>query len=119
VGGGSQPDRRVAATLLQSVAGEEPWVRALRLDEGVGEAATWLHVHWGHVDLNKVISGGEVIASGWSSRSGGEGGGGTPSTGAVEVNGGGGRRKGDTGKAGGWNAASFPGITVDAGVASG
>ena len=73
----------------------------------------------GHVDLNKVISGGEVVASGWSSRSGGEGGDGTPSTGAVEVNGGGGRRKGDTGKAGGWNAASFPGITIDAGGVSG
>ena len=45
VGGGSQPDGRIAATLLQSVVDEEPWVRTLRLDEGVGMAATWLHVH--------------------------------------------------------------------------
>jgi len=38
MGGGSQPDGRVAATLLQGIADEEPWVSTLRLDEGVSEA---------------------------------------------------------------------------------
>jgi len=101
VGGGSQPDWRVAATLLQSGADVEPWVSALRLDEGVGEAATWPHVHWGHVDLNKVASDGEVIARGCSSRSGGERGGGTPNTGAAVVNCTEGRRNGGIGEADG------------------
>ena len=115
VGGGSQPDWRVAATLLQSGADEEPWVSALRLDEGVGEAATWPHVHWGHVDLNKVASDGEVIARGCSSRSGGERGGGTPRTGAAVVNCAEGRRKGGIGEADGWIAMSAPGTCGGAG----
>ena len=70
VGGGSQLDGRVATTPLQSGADEDPWVSALRLDEGVGEAATWLQVHVGHVDLSKVVSDSEVIARGWRSSRG-------------------------------------------------
>ena len=69
VGGGSQPDGRVTATLLQSGADEEPWVRALRLDEGIGEAPARPHVHGGHVDLNEVMSAGYIIASRWGRRS--------------------------------------------------
>ena len=69
VGRGRQPDGRVAATLLQGSADEEPWVSTLRLDEGVSEAPAGLHVHWGHVDLNEVMSAGYIIASRWGRRS--------------------------------------------------
>jgi len=109
MGGGSQPDGRVAAALLQCSADEEPWVSALRLDKGVSEAPEGLYVHGGHVDLSEVMSVGGIIASRWGRTNGEERGGGTPSTvGAGVVNGGGDRRRGDICKPDGRKAVLFP-----------
>ena len=55
-------------------------ISTLRLDEGVSEAPAGFHVHWGHVDLNEVMSVGGSIASRGGRASGDERCGGTPST---------------------------------------
>jgi len=49
--------------LLQGSADVEPWVSAFRVDEGVGEALSWFHVHRGHVDLGVVVPVGDISAS--------------------------------------------------------
>jgi hypothetical protein len=66
--------------LFQGTADVEPCVSAFRLDEGVSEAAAWLHIHGGHVDLDEVVSIVDIIASRWERRMGDERGGCTPST---------------------------------------
>jgi hypothetical protein len=118
IGGGCQPDGRVAATLFQGSADEEPWVSALRLDESVGKAPAGLHVHMGHVDLSKVASD-KGSVTWWSSMSGGERGGGTPTMGVGEGNGFGGRRKGDICKPDGGNVTVFPASARRAGAGVG
>jgi len=61
------------------------------------------------VDLGILISGGEVIASGWSNMR--VGGCCTPSTGAVGVKDPGGQRTDGIGKPNGGSTTSLPGIT--------
>jgi hypothetical protein len=51
--------------LLQGSVDVGPWVSALRVDEGVGEAPCWFHVHREHVDLGEVVPVGDINANSW------------------------------------------------------
>lgn len=58
VGNRSQPDWRVPPALFQGAPDEEPGVSTRGLDEGIGKAPAWFHVHMGHVDLDGVVAAG-------------------------------------------------------------
>jgi len=70
VGRRSQPDGWVAAATLEGTPDEEPWISTGWLDEGVGQATAWFHVHAGHVDLNDVAP--TVVEVYWGSSKAGD-----------------------------------------------